>query len=159
MFVVRHITGVEREGPSEVVVELSCGHHRHVRHRPPLTEHPWVLDDATTHARIGGEIECFACGQRSLPSGAEAYRSTRSFDEHGVPSGLLGEHTTKDGVWGRLQVETGELWVEFAPPLSVMVRGRPSVPVVIPPSIVHHVRLAGPVRFHVEFLRVPAQTG
>lgn len=87
------------------------------------------------------------------------YRSTRSFDENTIPTGLLGEHTTKEGVWARLRIEHGELTVEFFAPLGGLVRGQPDDPVVIPPGIVHRVRLAGPVRFLVEFLRVGPRSG
>ncbi|MEX1366886.1 MAG: DUF3565 domain-containing protein [Nannocystaceae bacterium] len=157
--VVRRMVGVARDDGATVVVSLDCGHQRHVRHRPPLHEHPWVVDDAQCRERIGGQLECFACGQRRLPEHARVHRSTRVFDEHDVPRALRSEHTTKDGVWGRLVVEQGELVVEFAPPLSARVPGRPQTPVIIPPSVVHRVVLAGPVRFRVELLSIQQGDG
>lgn len=163
--VPRVITRWRREGspsPSEavrafdaVVLRLDCGHDRHVRHRPPFECHAWVADDAACQARVGQTIECLGCGQRRLPEGARPYRRTESFDERTTPGGLRGAHSTKAGAWGRLVVEEGELRVWFEPPLSLEVTGRAGSPVSIPPQLRHQVRLGGPVRFHVEFLRVP----
>jgi tellurite methyltransferase len=152
--VPRIITSWRREGPAVVVLRLECGHDRHVQHRPPLSSHTWATDDAATAARVGHPIECLRCGQRILPDDARAYRRTESFDERSVPPGLLGVHSTKAGTWGRLWVEQGELELWFQPPLSLAATGRPGAPIVIPPQVEHQVRLRGPVRFHVEFLRV-----
>jgi tellurite resistance-related uncharacterized protein len=154
--VPRIITGWRREAPDVVVLHLDCGHDRHVHHRPPLSSHAWVQDDAATAARVGHPIECLRCGQRLPPDGAEEYRRTATFDERSIPPGLLGTHSTKAGTWGRLVVEEGEVRLWFQPPLSLEVAGRPGAPIVIPPQLEHQVRLRGPVRFHVEFLRVAA---
>ncbi len=157
--VVRGIVAWRREEPSSVVLTLDCGHPRHVRHRPPLSQHPWVLDDSTVQSRVGETIECLRCGQRLLPEGVVGYRRTKTFDEHSVPAGLLGTHRTKEGVWGRLWVEQGRLWLDFSAPLDEEVEVVPDAPAAIPAALPHRVRLVGPVRFHVEFLRSPSMDG
>lgn len=154
--VPRVITTWRREAPAAVVLRLDCGHDRHVHHRPPLSSHAWVEDDMACEARVGQAIECLRCGQRLVPDDARVYRCTATFDEHTVPAGLLGAHSTKSGTWGRLVVEEGELQLWFTPPLATEVTGRPGFPITIPPQLQHLLRLAGPVRFHVEFLRVGA---
>ncbi len=151
----RTISSWRRESSDAVIVRLECGHDRHVRERPPLSSHPWVLDDAACEARVGATIECLRCARRELPAGAEAYRQTSSFDETTIPAGLLRAHSTKAGAWGRVHAELGQLWLCFEPPLSLEVRVWPGSPAAIPPQLQHHVRLDGAVRFHVEFLRVP----
>lgn len=40
---------------------LVCGHHQHVRHRPPLESRPWVLEEGERLKRIGIELECLKC--------------------------------------------------------------------------------------------------
>ena len=40
---------------------LACGHHQHLRHRPPLESRPWILDPAERKTRIGVELECKKC--------------------------------------------------------------------------------------------------
>jgi tellurite resistance-related uncharacterized protein len=91
----------------------------------------------------------------SLPDRLELVRTTDEFDEHSVPAGLRRDHRIADGVWGRLVVTSGALWFAFDD--DAERRLAEGATVVIPPARVHHVRVEGPVRFHVEFhrLRVP----
>jgi tellurite resistance-related uncharacterized protein len=98
-----------------------------------------------------------------LPSGLELVRSTGEFDETSVPAGLLSAHRIASGVWGRLVVRSGALVfvVEDDPSgasgTSTDVDERRTVvegeSVVIPPGLVHHVELTGPVAFRIEFHR------
>lgn len=88
-----------------------------------------------------------------LPDGVRLVRTTPDFDEGTVPAGLRSAHRIADGVWGRLVVLSGAL--EF------VVEAEPDDPrrldagdaQIIPPGVVHHVDVVGPVRFHVEFHR------
>lgn len=91
----------------------------------------------------------------ALPPGAVAYKSTPVFTEDTVPAGLLRDHTTKAGVWGRIEVEVGALRyvVQHQPPQLLT----PTEPGVVEPQVPHHVEPLGPVRFRVVFLRVPAR--
>jgi hypothetical protein len=47
---------------------LSCGHHQHVRHRPPLESREWVLDPTERQARIGVELNCLKCDEEQSAS-------------------------------------------------------------------------------------------
>ncbi len=98
-----------------------------------------------------------------LPHGLELVRTTGEFDETSVPGGLLSSHRIASGVWGRLVVRSGALVfvVEDDPTRST---GAPTdleerrtvgagENVVIPPALVHHVELVGPVAFRIEFHR------
>jgi tellurite resistance-related uncharacterized protein len=98
-----------------------------------------------------------------LPDGLELVRTTGEFDETSVPGGLLSAHRIASGVWGRLVVRSGALVVVVeddparaagAPPDREerrTVGGGESV--VIPPGLVHHVEMVGPVAFRIEFHR------
>lgn len=95
-----------------------------------------------------------------LPDGAKPYKRTATFDEASVPAGLLQDHSTKEGRWGILHLESGRLRYVVTdprqPPFQVLLT--PEMPsTVIAPTVVHHVELLGPVRFHVEFYRVVAE--
>ena len=46
---------------------------------------------------------------KELPATVTAYQRTNLFTEDSVPSGLLKNHSTKEGVWGLIQVEEGQL--------------------------------------------------
>ncbi len=68
----RRILGFLQDDAGEWVADLSCGHRRHVRHRPPFEVRTWVLDDAGRSAHVGNRIDCFLCADE--PEGGEAVR-------------------------------------------------------------------------------------
>lgn len=95
-----------------------------------------------------------------LPAGLQPYKRTATFTEATVPAGLLADHSTKDGVWGLIHVEAGELLYLVTDQRRAASSGTltpTTEPGVIEPTILHRVEPVGPVRFHVEFLR-PAQS-
>jgi hypothetical protein len=61
--VKQKITGFNQDEVGDWVAELSCGHARHVRHRPPWQSRPWVLSTEGRVAMIGKELECGLCAQ------------------------------------------------------------------------------------------------
>jgi tellurite resistance-related uncharacterized protein len=83
-----------------------------------------------------------------LPPGVVEYRRTPTFTEHTVPAGLLKSHTTKAGVWGRIVVEEGALWLRVD---GETLRLVPGVVGIALPEQEHEVAPDGAVRFHVEF--------
>jgi len=88
-----------------------------------------------------------------LPPGLTMQRTTPTFDERSVPAGLLRAHQVADGVWGRLVVESGSLGFVFDDqPDETRIVGEGDHQ-VIPPTVLHHVVVDGPVRFAVEFHR------
>ena len=95
----------------------------------------------------------------ALPPGLEAYKRTPSFTEASLPAGLRADHTTKDGTWGLIEVEAGQLIYRITDPrrpASERLLTPGGEPGVVEPTIRHHVEPLGPVRFHVTFLRQPA---
>lgn len=152
--VPRRILGFEQDPIGEWITHLDCGHRRHVRHRPPLSDYPWLADAAGRAARIGAEIECERCGRGELPDAAAAYRTTDEFDEQTLPAGLRRDHTTRAGVWGRVEVLAGRL--RFVMPVLAIDRViEAGGHAIIPPELPHHVEPVGSVRMRVVFLRVP----
>ena len=51
-----------------------------------------------------------------FPDDVVAYRRTPEFDAATTPPGLLGEHNTKAGVWGRIHVMEGALLYRVTDP-------------------------------------------
>lgn len=137
------------------IASLDCGHNRHIRHRPPLSSFAWIDDPEGRDAHVGQLIECGRCAQRTWPEHAEPYQTTKTFDEHTVPAGLLADHRTKARVWGRLEVLSGTLALCFVAPLDERVTVAAPEWAAIPPELPHHVELAGPVEFRVVFCRCP----
>lgn len=90
------------------------------------------------------------------PDSLAPYKRTATFTEDSVPAGLLAEHSTKDGVWGLIQVEEGKLRYVVTDPRRASTEAllTPGCePGVVEPTILHRVEPVGAVQFHVQFLR------
>ena len=59
--VPRRIVGFGRDELGDWVAELECGHTRHVRHRPPWQNRPWVETPDGRAAQMGQMLECTRC--------------------------------------------------------------------------------------------------
>ena len=149
----RAIVAFHEDANSEWIAELACGHRLHQRHNPPFFDRPWVLTPEERQSQIGIEIDCSGCDQRTIPVGYEPYRRTADFDENTVPEALRRDHSTKRGIWARIQVTRGSLDYYVAAPFHSHERLTPLLPGVVLPEVVHHVAPAGPVSFFVEFMR------
>ena len=146
----RSITGFRTDEEGHWVALLDCGHPQHVRHDPPLVERPWVLTAEGRSSRLGERLDCVRCDRFEVPDGFARYKQTADLDQGSVPAGLLKDHTTKRGVWGKIIVHDGTLRYH------VDAMGRrfelaPGTPGIVVPEVPHHLEILGPVRFHVEF--------
>jgi tellurite resistance-related uncharacterized protein len=93
----------------------------------------------------------------ALPAGLEPYQRTPTFTEASVLAGLLKDHSTKAGTWGLIRVEQGRLRYVITDPArepAERILTPDSQPGIVEPAILHRVEPLGPVRFHVEFLRM-----
>ena len=152
----RPITGFELDDEGDWVALLRCGHRQHVRHRPPLSIRSWVESPEGRAGRIGTALACSRCDRRELPDDAVAYRSTPLFTEQTIPAGLLDEHRTRAGVWGRIEVESGSLEYVCLEPATTRERLGPGDRATIVPEAAHRIAPIGPVRFRVTFLKMGA---
>jgi hypothetical protein len=60
----RPIVGFHRDDEGHWVAELKCGHTRHVRHRPPWFNRPWVVTEQGRRSMLGKQLHCKLCGFR-----------------------------------------------------------------------------------------------
>jgi len=88
-----------------------------------------------------------------LPDDAVTTKRTRTFDQDTVPAGLLREHRTKAGVWGRIVVESGRLIVRIPGQDDRVLQAGEFA--ITEPQQPHEVEPDGAVRFHVDFMRRP----
>ena len=109
-----------------------------------------MTTEAGRAEKIGAELSCLFCDMPEIPADAKAYRTTPTFDERTIPEGLMRDHRTKAGVWGRIVVESGKLAYTLGDRGWVL---RPGIDGRIPPDTAHHVEPVGEVRFAVVFLR------
>jgi tellurite methyltransferase len=149
----RPIVAFHKDCDSQWVAELACGHRRHTRHNPPLSERPWVLTSEGRQSQIGAEIECVQCDRRAMPPGYAPYRRTALFDEKTLPEALRRDHATKSGVWARIEVTRGSIDYFLHAPFHSCERLTPQSPGVVPPEVRHHLAASGPVSLFVEFWR------
>jgi tellurite resistance-related uncharacterized protein len=149
----RPIVAFHEDDDSEWIAELACGHRRHVRHHPPLSERPWVLSREGRQSRIGTDLACIPCDRSEIPPGYEPHHRTPDFDEDSVPDALLRQHATKRGVWARIHVVRGSLDYHLHAPIERRERLTPAAPGIVLPEVEHHVAPVGPVSFFVEFWR------
>ncbi len=149
---LRKITGYHRDEEDHWVAELDCFHGQHVRHKPPFVNRPWVETQEGRDSQLGTQLDCLRCDRLELPDGLSPYKRTPEFDAQSVPKGLLKHHTTKAGVWGRINVLEGRLLyvTEYPQPAEHELQAGQTAVVV--PEMLHRVAPLGEVRFYVEFL-------
>ena len=89
---------------------------------------------------------------KSLPDNVVAYKKTPEFDENSAPNGLLNNHQTKEGVWGKIILLEGRLLYTINEPKEEIYLDSNNSGVV-EPTVYHQVKPLGKVRFYVEFYR------
>lgn len=89
---------------------------------------------------------------KSLPEGVQPYKKTPVFSELTVPKGLLRDHNTKSGVWGVINVVSGNLRYTV-PSIERYVDLAAGDTAIVVPEQLHHVAPLGAVSFYVEFWR------
>lgn len=149
----RPITGFHRDELGDWVAELRCGHGQHVRNQPPLVSRPWVLTEDGRASRLGVPLDCVRCDRFEMPEGFAPYKQTPAFTAETVPAALLSAHSTRAGVWARIEVLEGRLRYQVFAPLERDSVLEPGEPGIIPAEVEHRVEPLGDVRFTVEFFR------
>lgn len=88
---------------------------------------------------------------KTLPENVQSYSRTAIFTQETVPKGLLKDHTTKENVWGLIQVQEGKLEYTIGiEEVHILENGKNGV---IEPLIPHHIKPLGLVSFFVEFYK------
>jgi hypothetical protein len=65
------IIGWSQDKQGDWVAELACGHGQHVRHAPPLSFRPWVLEPEGRERFVGFVLECVHCDEERGQSGKQ----------------------------------------------------------------------------------------
>lgn len=84
------------------------------------------------------------------------YRSTPVFDEKTLPAALRGEHRTKAGVWGVIEVIEGQLKFILADGTGETIL-TPDQPGLVQPDQVHRVEPIGAMLMQIHFYDEPPE--
>ena len=57
----KRIVGYQQDEEQHWMAELECGHHQHLRHRPPWTNRPWVTTPEGRASHLGYRLDCKKC--------------------------------------------------------------------------------------------------
>ena len=87
------------------------------------------------------------------PVPLKEYQRTPEFTDDDAPAGLLHDHRTKAGVWGRIVLLEGNLRYCLEDGSARAWILSPARPAWIPPDLPHRVEFLGPARFYVSFWR------
>ncbi len=90
---------------------------------------------------------------KPLPENLRTHHRTHTFTRDTIPAGLLGEHLTKDGTWGKIVVLSGAITYHISGVASESMTLTPQHYGVIEPKMPHRVEPVGEVEFYVEFFR------
>jgi tellurite methyltransferase len=149
----RSVTGFNLDEYGYWVAFLSCGHKQHVRHRPPFEERPWVISETGRCEKLGKPVDCIRCDRFEMPVHFERYRKTAEFNQRTIPESLRRNHSTKSGIWAKIQVIEGKLNYRIDT-LDAQFELSPEQPGIVIPETRHHVEPIGSVRFFVEFYKM-----
>jgi tellurite resistance-related uncharacterized protein len=88
-----------------------------------------------------------------LPENVQAYKKTKTFNENDIPHGLLNNHNTRKGVWGIINIVSGNLLYTIDSDPSEEVELNINYFGVVEPEVIHKVQPIGKVEFYVEFYK------
>ena len=151
----RSIVSFHQDEEAHWVARLDCGHDQHTRDDPPLIEREWIRTPEGRASRLGHELDCVRCDRHETPDEANVFHRTEIFDQDSVPGPLQQRHRTGQGIWARLTIVHGSLVFVEHEPFGRRTVLAPDVPGVVVPEVPHQVEITGPVRFLLEFARVP----
>ena len=87
-----------------------------------------------------------------MPAGLSPYKRTPEFAAATTPAGLLRDHSTAAGVWGRIVVLAGNVEYEISGTGEIAFLDA-TTPGFIEPQVTHRVTPSDDARFYVEFWR------
>lgn len=93
----------------------------------------------------------------ALPSDVALTRTVGPFDAASLPPGLLREHRLREGSWGLLRLQEGQLDFVWDDAEGGRFNLRAPAEVIVPPCAPHHLELDGPVLVEISFYRAGGQ--
>lgn len=89
-----------------------------------------------------------------LPANAVYYRTLGPWSAEEIPEGLKGQHQLKTGSWAVIKILRGTIdfaWVDEATESALTLES--GMELTVPPQVLHHLVLTGPVELALYFHR------
>jgi len=150
----RPISDFMLDNEGEWQASLNCGHMQSVRDNSSFSDYAWLDDAVGRSEKLGTHLDCARCDRFELPANFVAYKRTPLFTETTVPTGLTNNHSTKTGVWAKINIVAGRLRYRV-PTLDADLELTPERIGIVVPEVLHNVTPLGPVSFFVEFYKAP----
>jgi len=90
---------------------------------------------------------------KEIPQDKVVYKTTNVFDLNSAPKAILNNHSTKSGIWGKINVIEGSLLytIQSNPQEETLLT--PEKYGVVEPEVIHKVSPRDNVKFYIEFLK------
>lgn len=105
----KKIVGFHVDDQGDWVADLECGHGQHVRHNPPWTNRPWVLEQQERERFLGEVLDCLKCNMPMIPVNAVQFDCSEIYDQAMLIAQYSGVKTNDAGIWIKLVISEGEL--------------------------------------------------
>ena len=152
----RNILGFGRDDEGDWAARLASGHNRHVRHRPPFINRPWVVHAAGRASWLGRSFDCLRCDRLEWPARIlEHCPPDHEFalapdDAH---NGILPYNGAPHGYWQEIEIEAGSALLHI-PTLGVEQSLGPGANTAIPPALAFRLQALVAVRGHIRSYRL-----
>ena len=83
-----------------------------------LKTDPGSSPKTAARPKLGVTLNCVRCDALELPDDFRPYKRTAVFQAESVPAGLTSSHSTKPGVWAKIQVLAGQLRYVVTEPIN-----------------------------------------
>jgi hypothetical protein len=148
----RTILGFGRDAEGDWAARLACGHNRHVRHRPPFINRPWVIHAAGRASWLGRSFDCLRCDRLEWPV---------RILEHRPPDEVFNldcnDELPRSGApnryWQKIEIESGRAML-FIDTLQTERSICPGSVTAIPPTLAFHLLALTTVRGRIRSYRL-----
>lgn len=105
----KKIVGFHVDEVGDWVADLECGHAQHVRHNPPWTNRPWVLETEGRKRSLGTLLDCLKCNMPQVPPSARQIGGSEVLNQQVIAKQYADIHRNDSDMWIRVVVTEGEL--------------------------------------------------
>lgn len=148
----RTILGFGRDAEGDWAARLACGHNRHVRHRPPFINRPWVIHAAGRASWLGRSFDCLRCDRLEWPVRILEHRAPDEVFKLDC-NDVLAYRAAPNRDWQKIEIESGcaMLSIELLQIEQSLCSGSVTA---IPPTLAFHLKALTAARGRIRLYRL-----